>query len=705
MGVLDKSQRLKKRLGLLSVYAIATGTTLSSGLFLLPGLAAASAGPAVIVSYLLASIPLIPAMLSVVELATATPRAGGAYYFLDRSMGPAVGTIGGIGTWLALVLKTAFALLGMGAYLSMFMPSVPVIYVAVGLAVAFGCLNLVGAKASGSLQIVLVAGVVVCLLWFVVAGTPTVDSSRFNDFWGKGADGVFKTAAMVYVSYVGVTKVASVSEEVRDPERVLPLGVFLAVGTAIVIYATGIVVIVGVVPREQLANSLTPVADAAGRFAGRTGALVVTIAAVLAFSSVANAGILSASRYPLAMSRDHLLPRPVGRLGRDGIPRRAVLVTLGFVVACLLLFDPARIAKLASAFQLLMFVGVCMAVVLMRESGIASYDPSFRSPWYPYTQIAGILTSLFLLAQMGWQSQLFTFGLVSFCLLWYSWYARRRVARPGAVAHVFARWGEERSPQLDVELRSILKEKGMRAHDPFEEIVARARVIDCPERCSFEGVTRQAAEELARVLPEPPERIQAWFLEGTRVGATPVSRGVALPHCRHGALERPHMVLVRVHQGLQIPPSELGVSLHDPEEFIYALVYLASPEHDPTQHLRLLAQVARCAEDDGFLEAWLGAKDTHALRLLLLREERMLELAVVPTGPHASWIGRAVRDVALPAGALIAIVRRGGKSRVPRGSTVLRADDRLTLIGEPDALASVREGTGSGAGDAHTRSR
>ena len=99
---------LKKELTLLNVYAIATGTTLSAGFFLLPGIAFNEAGPAVVLSYLIAAIPLIPAMFSMAELATAMPRAGGAYYFLDRSMGPFVGTIGGMGTWLALVLKTAF---------------------------------------------------------------------------------------------------------------------------------------------------------------------------------------------------------------------------------------------------------------------------------------------------------------------------------------------------------------------------------------------------------------------------------------------------------------------------------------------------------------------------------------------------------------------------------------------------------------------
>jgi len=155
MAILAKSKRLKKELSLLNVYAIATGTTLSAGFFLLPGLAASQAGPAVILSYLIAAIPLIPAMLCMMELATAMPRAGGTYYFLDRSMGPLIGTIGGFGTWFSLILKTAFALIGMGAYLNLWLPGNYMVPIAVSMAVLFGAINIVGAKESGTFQVIL----------------------------------------------------------------------------------------------------------------------------------------------------------------------------------------------------------------------------------------------------------------------------------------------------------------------------------------------------------------------------------------------------------------------------------------------------------------------------------------------------------------------------------------------------------------------
>ena len=163
---LVKPSLLEKQLGLWDVYALATGATLSSGFFLLPGLAAAGAGPAMPLTYLLGGLILLPGLFSLVELATAMPRAGGIYYFLDRSMGPLVGTIGGFGTWVAVVLKCAFALIGVGAYLELFLPGLAMGPIAGGFAVFFGAVNYFGAKKSGSFQVLLLVGLLILLLWF-----------------------------------------------------------------------------------------------------------------------------------------------------------------------------------------------------------------------------------------------------------------------------------------------------------------------------------------------------------------------------------------------------------------------------------------------------------------------------------------------------------------------------------------------------------
>ena len=214
---------------------------------------------------------------------------------------------------------------------------------------------------------------------------------------------------------------------------------FLAFGTAILVYTVGTAIMVGVVSADVLAQDggdLTPVATVARVLVGPWGAILMTGAAVLAFSSVANAGILSASRYPLAMSRDHLIPGKFSKLTPRNIPHYGIAVTVGLIIFLVMSFDIASIAKLASAFQLLMFALICFAVIVMRESRIEAYDPGYRSPFYPWLQIFGIASAAVLIFEMGIWSLSFTLGLGLVGVLWFIFYGRNRVHRTGAGAGI-----------------------------------------------------------------------------------------------------------------------------------------------------------------------------------------------------------------------------------------------------------------------------
>ncbi len=681
---------LKKELTLLNVYAIATGTTLSAGFFLLPGIAFNEAGPAVVLSYMIAAIPLIPAMFSMVELSTAMPRAGGAYYFLDRSMGPFVGTIGGLGTWLALVFKTAFALIGMGAYLSIFWPEVPIVILAVILAVLFGIVNLFGAKKTGTFQVFMVFALLLILLAFIGKGIPEINSVHFEGFFDKGTVSIISTAGLVYISYVGVTNIASVAEEVQNPERNLPLGVFLAIGTAIIVYAVGTTIMVGVLPANELAQDLTPVASTAAIIFGEWGKIAVTVAAVIAFASVANAGILSASRYPLAMSRDHLIPSKFAKLTARNIPHYGIAVTVGLIILLILTLDIARIAKLASAFQLLMFAFICLAVVVMRESQIEAYDPGYRSPFYPWMQIFGVFSPLWLIAEMGALPILFSLGLVTLGTVWYFAYAQNRVVRSGAIYHLFARLGEQRFEGLDRELRGIMKEKGVREEDPFDEVVARAQVMEFTKEHQFDEITRQVAIEFERNLGVDAKELEQGFLKGSRIGATPISRGAALPHIRLPDLKLAEMVIVRVNElcFVEAPDFSGKILLQGP---IHAFFYLISPNENPGQHLRILAQIAGRIDDENFLKDWLDASDEQELKEILLRDERFLSLRIRNNTPSSVFIGRSLKDIRMPEDCLVAVIRRRGETIVPRGLTVLLEGDRLTIIGDAQGIEQLNK--------------
>ncbi|MDX1430359.1 MAG: APC family permease, partial [Rhodothermales bacterium] len=450
MPVLKKGDRLKKELGLFDVYAICTGAMFSSGFFLLPGLAAAKAGPSVVVAYLIAGILILPAMFSMAELSTALPRAGGAYYFLDRSLGPMFGTIGGLGTHLALTLKTAFALVGIGAYSALFI-DVPIKPVAIVLTIAFVVVNVIGAKETSGLQRLLVMILLAVMAFFIVQGfheiifeqPRAITRDRFSPFVEFGLEGLLGTVGFVFVSYAGLTKVASVAEEIRNPERNIPLGMVLSLVSTTFVYVAGVFIMVAVLDPDAFRADLTPVATAAEAFFDWLpqpfGLLLIVAAALAAFASTGNAGVMSASRYPLAMARDRLLPARLARLGRFHTPTLSILATGLLIIAFILTLDEEGIAKLASAFQLFIFILVNLAVIVMRESRIRSYDPGYRSPLYPWMQVAGILSSLVLIIYMGWLAILFTIGVVLLCLIWYYRYARRNVIRDGAIYHWFER--------------------------------------------------------------------------------------------------------------------------------------------------------------------------------------------------------------------------------------------------------------------------
>lgn len=697
--------KLKKNLTLFDVYAISTGAMFSSGFFLLPGIAFAQAGPAVFLAYLLAGVAVLPAMLSISELVTAMPRAGGAYYFLDRALGPLVGTVGGLGAWLALVLKTAFALVGLGAYLTLFF-DVPIKPVAVGLTILFLVLNVVGAKESSGLQRILVTALVVILALFVVEGllslgdtSARVRAERFTPLLPHGTMGLLSTVGLVFVSYAGLTKVASVAEEVRDPDRNLPLGMVLSLITATAIYVLGVFVMVAVLRPETLSEDLTPVASAANVvmhwLPGRLELWLVVIAAFAAFASTANAGILSASRFLLAMGRDHLIPARYARIGRFRTPTSGVVLTSVATIAAVLLLDVEGLAKLASAFMLLLFALINLAVIVMRESEIEAYDPGFRTPFYPWVQIAGFLIPAWLILEMGWLALVFTAAVIGVSTLWYFLYAHQRLVREGAIYHVFARLGRQRFEGLDRELRQILKEKGLREAEPFDELVAHALVEDLPAPVEFTELVALAASRLGGVLGLPAAELETRFLAGTRIGMTPVSRGAALPHLRLAGIQRPLLLAVRAPAGVRMEDAGLPEGDAAAAAPVQAVFFLVSPEGQPGIHLRMLARIASRIDDPGFLREWLGARDEQEIKEALVHEERLCSLTIRDEGPTAPFVGLPLRDAPLHDGTLVALVSRRGGVVVPTGSTILEVGDRLTILGAPAALERIRERFGA----------
>ena len=423
---------LQRNLGLGAVFTVSLGAMIGSGIFVLPGLATKLAGPSAAFAYLIAGLIVIPAGLSQSEMATAMPRAGGAYLFIDRAMGPLMGTVAGFGVWFALVFKAAFALVGLGGYLLYFV-ELPITAVGIVLAILLVVINALGVKETGGFQTIVVFGVLAVLMFFVVAGGTNVNASAFEPLLTHGVKGLLAATGLVFVSYAGVTNIASVAEEVKDPGRTLPRGMLASIGLMIFLYPAMVWVIVGNVPLVRLADDPRPITTTAEMFMGRFGVGVISAAAVLALISMANAGLLSSSRYPFAMARNRLAPSVFAAVNeRTGTPIASIVLT-GTVMLLLIAFVPLfELAKLASAFQALVFTLINISVIAFRESNASWYKPTFRSPLYPYVQIFGIIGSLLLLTQLGAVSILGSVAIVVGGVGWYRVFGRSRANRESA---------------------------------------------------------------------------------------------------------------------------------------------------------------------------------------------------------------------------------------------------------------------------------
>ena len=605
---------LKKELGLIHVYSIATGAMISSGLFVLPGLAHAQAGPGVVISYFLAGLLAIPGLLCQAELVSAMPKAGGTYFYVTRSMGPAAGTVDGIITWFSLTLKSAFAVVGMAAFTATF-TSVDIRIIGVVLCVIFTGLNIVGVKEAGKVQAAIVVVLLILIGVYVVRGVSFVDGQRFMPFLPAGWYGVFSTAGLVFVSYGGLLKVASIAEETRNPARTVPRAMLLSFVTVILVYSSAVFITTGVLGAERLDFSLTPITDGAFAFMGRTGAVLMSFAAVTAFVSTANAGIMAASRYPFALARDRLLPDVIGKIHpRFGTPVVAIVLS-GAFAAVFIFFNLLVLVKIASTVLILTFIFSCLSVIIMRESGVQNYQPKFVAPFYPWLQIVGIACFSFLIYEMGREAVTAGLFLVFGGLFIYWFYGRVRTSKEFALLHILQRITAKEliSRDLEVELLEIIRERDEIVKDRFDTVIENSVILDIGEQWDVHDFFRFAAERLAERIDVPADEIENLLIERERETSTIIAPGIAIPHIIVEGEHKFDILLVRAKQ---------GIVFSERFDDIKTVFIMAGTRDERNFHLRALSAIAQIIHDHQFSKKWNAARNEESLREVILLGKR-----------------------------------------------------------------------------------
>ena len=407
-------KKLNRTLTLPAIIAISIGGMLGSGIFVLPGIAAAKTGSSIWLSYLIAAILIVPAVLSKSELATAMPKSGGAYVFIERAFGPLFGTISGIGLWLSLLLKSSFALVGLGSYfiIASGITSIPVEYFSIIFLVLIVLLNILGVKKVGNTQIIIVILSLLGLVSLLFIGLPSSNIENINPFLTNGQYGLVSTIALVYMSYAGVSKIAAIAGEVKNPSKNLPRAMLLSLFIITIIYISISYLLVSNIPITELVSDYKPLYSLSYRLGGEYFAYIISVIAVITLVSMANSGVLASSRFPFAMSMDKLLPSSLSKLHPKFLTPVFSIVITGIVMTIIVTtLDVIKIVKLASAFKVAMFVSVNLCVIILRETSVQWYQPTYKSPFYPYIQIFGIIGGLFLLFFLGLMPIFSLFGI------------------------------------------------------------------------------------------------------------------------------------------------------------------------------------------------------------------------------------------------------------------------------------------------------
>lgn len=531
---MSSGEELAKDLGPLAALTIGVGTMIGAGIFVLPGPAVARLGPLTVLAFIIGGVVALLTALSASELGTAMPVSGGAYYYINRGLGPLFGSIAGWGNWLGLAFASAFYMYGFGAYVNEFIdvPGVtlgPIALVPaqlIGLvgAAFFIAINYIGAKETGRVQNIIVLSLVGILAVFALFGVLNAEFDTLRPIDPFGWQPLLPVTGLVFVSYLGFVQITSVGEEIRNPGTNLPRAVIGSVVIVTGMYAVILLAMLAAVETPVVAGNETAVVDVARVLMGPLGAVALLLGGLLATASSANASILASSRINFAMGRDKLISPSLNEIhGRFATPYRAIALTGALIMGFLVLGNLELLATAGSVLHLLVYGLLNVALIVFREANPGGYEPEFSVPLYPIVPALGAVLSFALIVFIEPFVVFLSAILVVFAVLWYLGYGRLRVEEAG----VLARYVLERSedfPDLAVSATTSMQPEasdyrvlvplanpeseqslitlGSAIADHHDGTVVAVHIVGVPDQTSLEAARRQADHADAHDLLE-----------------------------------------------------------------------------------------------------------------------------------------------------------------------------------------------------------
>jgi APA family basic amino acid/polyamine antiporter len=466
---------LRRVLGPVALTSLGVGAIIGAGIFVLTGLAANQyAGPALVLSFVVAGLGCTFAALCYAEFAAMVPVAGSAYAYAYATLGELFAWIIGWDLVLEYAVASSTVAYGWSHYFLALLKSFGIAFPAAwagapfdidpatnGFVATGAICNLPAAVIVLLVTVVLVVGIresagfnagmvilkVAAVLFVIVVGAAYVQPANWQPFMPFGWDGVFKGAAYVFFAYIGFDSVSTHAEEARNPQRDVPIGIIVSLLVCTVLYIAVAAVLTGMVPYAQI-NVDAPVADAFAQRGLPIATLIISVAAVVGITSVLLVMLLSQARVLMAMARDGLIPRAFfGAVHpRYRTPHKATILT-GVLVAIVAATFPLKLlADLVNIGTLMAFAIVCGAVLVMRRTNPGMPRP-FRTPLVPLVPILGILFNVGMMFSLGWENwvRLGAWLLVGFVI--YFGYGRQRSRLGLALARELAESGVAGRPR------------------------------------------------------------------------------------------------------------------------------------------------------------------------------------------------------------------------------------------------------------------
>jgi len=453
---------LSRTLGLLDITMIGIGAMIGAGIFVLTGIAAGEAGPALTIAFFANGIVTTFTALSYAELGSSFPEAGGGYLWVKQGLNDTQGFLAGWMSWFAHAVACSLYALGFGRFaLELWrLAGLPtgnlsdntIILVIMALAVAlFAMINFRGASEAGTIGNIVTITKVVILLIFVGFGLyamvqrPESLEIFKEDLLPNGLGGVFFAMALTFIAFEGYEIIAQSGEEVINPMRNIPRAIFISIIVVVIIYVLVAFVAIGAVVEtngmpvwEYLAGQKEIAIVRAAEEFMPVGGLLILISGLASTMSALNATIYSSSRVSFAMGRDHNLPEVFGKIHPEKhTPYWAIFLSAILIVAMGLALPIEEVAASADIMFLLMFAQVNITVMTLRRRR-PDLERGFFVPFFPWPPLIGIVTNLalalFLAYELGRVGLISAAWIIAGTLLYWGYFrGREEMERPKEV--------------------------------------------------------------------------------------------------------------------------------------------------------------------------------------------------------------------------------------------------------------------------------